>query len=520
MKRLCLRRGLPIERFNEMYCIQLNDTHPAIAIAELMRQLVDKFALPWEQAWSITRKSFSYTNHTLLPEALEKWPLPLFSSVLPRHIEIVYEINQRFLDEIRIRYPGDDGKVERMSIIDESGEKYVRMANLAVVGSHAINGVAELHSELVKSQLFADFHEMAPESFHNVTNGVTPRRFMALSNPGLARLIDEKVGEGWLTDLDRLKGLEAYANDAGFQQAWADVKLDNKMRLAKIIKHRTGIAVDPASLFDIQVKRIHEYKRQHLNVLNIISMYQRIKHDPKYVVTPRTFIFGGKAAPGYFMAKLIIKLINSVSEVINHDPQARDLIKVVFLPDYNVKHAQNIYPAADLSEQISTAGKEASGTGNMKFSMNGALTIGTLDGANIEIREEVGEENFFLFGLTADQVVSVKAEGYNPYDYYHGDTELKQAIDLINCGLFSHGDTRLFRPLTDHLLHHDQYLLMADYRSYVDCQQEVDRAYRDPAHWTRMSILNVARMGKFSSDRAIREYGKNIWNIEPVQEQR
>ncbi|QFY41298.1 glycogen/starch/alpha-glucan phosphorylase [Candidatus Methylospira mobilis] len=517
MIRLCLRRGLPIERFNEMYCIQLNDTHPAIAIAELMRQLVDKFALPWEQAWDITRKSFSYTNHTLLPEALEKWPLPLFSSVLPRHLEIIYEINHRFLDEIRIRYPGDEGKVERMSIIDESGEKYVRMANLAVIGSHAINGVAELHSELVKSQLFADFHEMAPERFHNVTNGVTPRRFIALSNPGLARLIDDKIGDGWLTDLDRLKGLETYANDTGFQQVWADVKRDNKIRLAKIIKHRTGIVVDPASLFDIQVKRIHEYKRQHLNVLNIISLYQRIKHDPKYVGTPRTFIFGGKAAPGYFMAKLIIKLINSVSEVINHDPQVRDMIKVVFLPDYNVKHAQNIYPAADLSEQISTAGKEASGTGNMKFSMNGALTIGTLDGANIEIREEVGEENFFLFGLTADQVASLKTDGYAPYDYYHGDMELKQAIDLINCGLFSHGDTRLFRPLTDHLLHHDEYLLMADYRPYVDCQQEVDHAYRDPAHWTHMSILNVARMGKFSSDRAIREYGKNIWNIEPLQ---
>jgi glycogen phosphorylase len=517
MLRLCLRRGLPLERFHEMFCIQLNDTHPAIAVAELMRQLIDKHVMAWEQAWDITQKSFSYTNHTLLPEALEKWPLALFASVLPRHIEIIYEINHRFLDEIRTRYPGDDGKVARLSIIDENGEKFVRMANLAVIGSHAVNGVAKLHSELVKSQLFSDFYEMAPEKFHNVTNGVTPRRFVALSNPALTRLIDERIGEGWLTSLDRLKELEAYANDAGFQQTWAEVKRENKTRLAKIILQKTGITVDPASMFDIQVKRIHEYKRQHLNVLNIISLYQRIKHDPACVATPRTFIFGGKAAPGYFMAKLIIKLINSVSEIINHDPQVRDLIKIVFLPDYNVKHAQNIYPAADLSEQISTAGKEASGTGNMKFSMNGALTIGTLDGANIEIREEVGVENFFLFGLAADQVAELKAGAYNPYDYYHGDVELKQAIDLINCGLFSHGDTELFRPLTDHLLYHDEYMLMADYRPYVDCQQEVDHAYRDPAHWTRMSILNVARMGKFSSDRAIREYGKHIWHVEPLQ---
>ena len=518
MLRLCLRRGLPLGRFHEMFCIQLNDTHPAIGIAELMRLLLDKHGLAWDQAWGITKKSFSYTNHTLLPEALEKWPLPLFASVLPRHLEIIYEINRRFLDEVRVKFPGDDVKVAHLSIIDENGEKYVRMANLAVIGSHAVNGVAELHSELVKSQLFSDFHAMDPDSFHNVTNGVTPRRFVALSNPGLARLIDERIGEGWLADLNRLKELEAHANDAGFQQAWAAVKRENKTRLAKIILDRTGITVDPASLFDIQVKRIHEYKRQHLNVLNIITLYQRIKHDPKLVITPRTFIFGGKAAPGYFMAKLIIKLINSLGDVINHDPDVRDLIKVVFLPDYNVKHAQNIYPAADLSEQISTAGKEASGTGNMKFSMNGALTIGTLDGANVEIREEVGAENFFLFGLTADQVATLKAGSYNPSDYYHGDTELKATIDLINSGLFSHGDTGLFRPLTDHLLYNDDYLLMADYRPYVDCQQEVDHAYRDPSHWTRMSILNVARMGKFSSDRSIRDYASLIWNLKPLSE--
>jgi glycogen phosphorylase len=517
MIRMCLRRGLPIDRFHEMYCIQLNDTHPSISVAELMRQLIDKYALPWERAWEITKKSLSYTNHTLLPEALEKWPLSLFASLLPRHLEIIYEINRRFLDEVRVRYPGDAEKIARMSIIDESGEKYVRMANLAVIGSHAVNGVAELHSELVKSQLFPDFYAMAPGNFHNVTNGVTPRRFIALSNPDLTQLINERIGEGWLSDLYLLRALESHADDAVLQKAWADVKRGNKIRLAKIILGRTGIAVDPSSLFDIQVKRIHEYKRQHLNVLNIVTLYNRLKTDPKLVITPRTFIFGGKAAPGYFMAKLIIKLINSVGEIVNHDPVVRDLIKVVFLPNYNVKHAQNIYPAADLSEQISTAGMEASGTGNMKFSMNGALTIGTFDGANIEIREEVGEENFFLFGLTADQVAKKRVEGYRPIEYYHGDTELKATIDLINSGLFSHGDTELFRPLTDHLLHHDEYLLMADYRAYVDCQQEVDHAYRDPAHWTRMSILNLARMGKFSSDRAIREYAQNIWHLEPLR---
>ena len=515
MIRLCLRRGLPLERFNEMFCIQLNDTHPAIGVAELMRQLLDKHGMAWEQAWGITKKSFSYTNHTLLPEALEKWPLPLFAAVLPRHLEIIYEINRRFLDEVRAMFPGDEGKVAGLSIIDESGERYVRMANLAVIGSHAVNGVAELHSELVKSQLFADFHAMAPDSFHNVTNGVTPRRFVALSNPSLTRLIDERIGAGWLADLPHLKELEPHADDAAFQQAWADVKHQNKTRLAKIILERTGITVDPASLFDIQVKRIHEYKRQHLNALNIVTLYHRLKSNPNLNITPRTFIFGGKAAPGYFMAKLIIKLINSLGDVINHDPDVRDLLKVLFLPDYNVKHAQNIYPAADLSEQISTAGKEASGTGNMKFSMNGALTIGTLDGANVEIREEVGAENFFLFGLNAAEVAQLKASGYRPADYYHADAELKQAIDLIDSGLFSNGDTELFRPLTGHLLHHDDYLLMADYRAYVDCQQQVNAAYQDTAHWTRMAILNVARMGKFSSDRAIREYAQHIWHIEP-----
>jgi len=511
--RKCIRRGLPIERFHDMHCIQLNDTHPAISVAELMRQLIDKYHLPWDQAWDITRRSVSYTNHTLLPEALEKWPLPLFASVLPRHLEIIYEINRRFLDEVRAKYPGDDGKVARLSIIDEGGEKFVRMANLAVVGSHAVNGVAELHSELVKTQLFPDFHQLDPARFFNVTNGVSPRRFMALSNPRLAQLIDEWIGAGWLADLSRLKALERHAGEPALQAAWRNVKAGNKARLAKIIYSRTGIAVDPATLFDIQVKRIHEYKRQHLNVLHIITLYLRLKHDPNFSLTPRTFIFGGKAAPGYFMAKLIIKLITAVGEVINRDPEVRDRIKVVFLPDFNVKHAQNIYPAADVSEQISTAGKEASGTGNMKFSLNGALTIGTLDGANVEIRAEVGAENFFLFGLTSDEVARLKAGGYQPRNYYDSDAELRGVIDVINSGLFSHGDPELFRPLTDHLLQDDDYLLMADYRAYVDSQQEINQAFQDRAHWARMSILNTARMGKFSSDRAVREYASQIWKV-------
>jgi starch phosphorylase len=519
MLRVCRRRGHPLERFHDMVNIQLNDTHPSIAVAELMRQLVDKYEMDWEQAWQITRDSLAYTNHTLLPEALERWPLPLFTSVLPRHIEIIFEINRRFLNDVRTRFPGDEGKVSRLSIIDESGEKYVRMANLAVVGSHAVNGVAELHSELVKTQLFPDFYQMDPDRFLNVTNGVTPRRFVALSNPRLARLIDAQIGEGWLTDFGRLRELESFALDSGFQVAWRRVKAENKARLATIIKARTGITVDANSLFDIQVKRIHEYKRQHLNVLHIIALFLRLKHDPTFSMVPRTFIFAGKAAPGYFMAKLIIKLITSVGDVVNNDPDVRDLLKVVFLPDYNVKHAQNIYPAAELSEQISTAGKEASGTGNMKLSMNGALTIGTLDGANVEIRQEVGAENFFLFGLTAEEVQCLRSSGYDPMHYYHGDPELRGVIDLINTGLFSQGDHRLFGPLTDSLLHHDEYLVMADFRAYVDCQREVDRAFQDPMHWTRMSILNVARMGKFSSDRAIRQYAEEVWRVKPLDQQ-
>ena len=415
-----------------------------------------------------------------------------------------------------MKCPGDGEIASRVSLIDESGEKYVRMANLACVGSHAINGVAALHTELLKQNVLRDFYELWPEKFSNKTNGVTPRRFMVLSNPRLSQLISDKIGDTWVKHLDELRKLEPFADDQDFLSKWQQVKLENKRALADLIRIRTGILVDPGSLFDIQVKRIHEYKRQHLNVLHIISLFNRIKEDPSIQISPRTFIFGGKAAPGYFMAKLIIKLINSVAAMVNKDPQVADRLRVVFSPDFNVKNAQPIYPAADLSEQISTAGKEASGTGNMKFSLNGALTIGTLDGANVEIREEVGVENFFLFGLTAEEVHKVKSKGYNPSQYYSSNVDLKKAIDLISSGFFSRGDTGLFKPLVDSLLYHDEYLVLADYQSYVDCQERVSQAYADKEQWTKMSILNVARMGKFSSDRSIREYCEDIWKVKPV----
>ncbi|MFM0109030.1 glycogen/starch/alpha-glucan phosphorylase, partial [Paraburkholderia rhynchosiae] len=412
MLRLLDRKGEPVVRFAQMFTVQLNDTHPSIAVAELMRLLVDERLLPWDEAWDITRRSFAYTNHTLLPEALETWGLPLFRNLLPRLLEIIFEINRRFLDEVRQRHPGDEARIARMSLIDETGEKKIRMAHLATVGSHAINGVAALHSTLLRQTVLRDFAELWPERFHNVTNGVTPRRFMLLANPGLAQLLDQTVGEGWVTDLARLRGLEAHADDAAFQDGWRHVRRSNKEVLAQRIRDVTGVVVDPGSLFDIQVKRIHEYKRQHLNALYIIALYQRLRRHPEQRVAPRCFIFGGKAAPGYAMAKLIIRLITGVAEIVNNDPVIDDRLKVVFFPNFNVKYAHFIYPAADLSEQISTAGKEASGTGNMKFMMNGAITIGTLDGANVEIREQVGEENFFLFGLSADEVERVKREGY------------------------------------------------------------------------------------------------------------
>jgi starch phosphorylase len=438
-------------------------------------------------------------------------------SLLPRLVEIIYEINRRFLDEVRQRFPGDEARVARMSLIDERGDKLVRMAHLATVGSHAVNGVAELHSELLKQTVLRDFAELWPERFYNVTNGVTPRRFMLLCNPALARLLDETVGTGWETDLAQLRKLEAYADDAAFQERWRGVKQSNKAVLAERIRGATGIGVDPAALFDVQVKRIHEYKRQHLNALLIVTLYRRLLRNPQLALTPRCFVFGGKAAPGYAMAKLIIRLINGIAEVVNDDPVVNGRLKVVFYPDFNVKNAHFIYPAADLSEQISTAGKEASGTGNMKFMMNGALTIGTLDGANIEIREEVGDENFFLFGLSADEVERVKHAGYHPADYVRDNAELGEVLELIADGRFSRGDREMFRPLIDNLTHADPFLVLADYAAYVARQDDVSAAWQDTRRWTRMSILNTARAGKFSSDRAIAEYCEKIWKIRPMR---
>ncbi|MBI2517873.1 MAG: glycogen/starch/alpha-glucan phosphorylase [Opitutae bacterium] len=515
MIRIYQQRIIPLDRFAEKYAIQLNDTHPAIGVAELMRLLVDEHQLSWEQAWGITQRAFAYTNHTLLPEALECWPLPLFARILPRHLEIIYEINRRFLDEVRIRFPRDEELIRRVSLIDETGDKAVRMAYLACVGSHAINGVAELHSTLLRETVLRDFYQLWPEKFSNKTNGVTPRRFMALANRELTALISRRIKNGWIRNLDQLRQLESAADDAVFLADWHRVKRANKERLATAIHAATGITVDPGTLFDVQAKRIHEYKRQQLNLLHVIALYYRLKQNPRLEMTPRTVIFAGKAAPGYFMAKLIIKLINSVAEVVNRDPQVRDRLHVVFFPNFNVKNAQHVYPAADLSEQISTAGKEASGTGNMKFALNGALTIGTLDGANIEIREEVGAENFFLFGLTAAEVVERKARGYRPREMLAGNPELQAVFELISSGLFSHGDHGLFRPFVDSLLDRDEYLALADYDSYAECQHRVAEAYRHPERWARMSVINVARMGKFSSDRAIREYCADIWNISP-----
>jgi glycogen phosphorylase len=516
MIRMFLQQSGSIDRLHEKFVIQLNDTHPAVAVAELMRLLLDEHDLPWDQAWDITKNMIGYTNHTLLPEALERWAIPLFGGLLPRHLEIVYEINRRFLDEVRIRFPQDEARVARMSIIDEQGPRYVRMAHLACVASHTINGVAKLHTELLKSGILRDFVDFSPEKFTNVTNGVTPRRFLLLSNPGLAGLISSRIGIDWIKNLDELRRLEEAAEDPAFRARWRAVKLGNKQNLSALILRLSGVSVNPDTLFDIQVKRIHEYKRQLLNLLHIITLYNRLRRNPESILVPRTFIFGGKAAPGYEAAKRIIKLISSVAAVINTDPVNKGLLKVVFLPNFNVKHAQDIYPAADLSEQISTAGMEASGTGNMKFSMNGALTIGTLDGANIEIRSEVGYENFFLFGLTAPQVQEIKSLGYFPRSYFDSDQELKEALGLIASGHFSPENPELFHALVNALLDHDPFMLLADYRSYLDCQDQVSLAYKDQENWTRKSILNVARIGYFSSDRAILEYCERIWKTSPV----
>ena len=508
--------GLSVDRFAAAFAVQLNDTHPSIGVAELMRLLVDERQLDWDAAWAIAQATFAYTNHTLLPEALETWPLPLFGEMLPRHLEIIYEINRRFLEEVRARFPGDEARVARMSLIGEEGGKRVRMANLATVGSHAINGVAALHSDLLKASVLKDFYELWPERFSNKTNGVTPRRFLALANPGLADLLDRTLGRGWLTDLGKLRGLARHADDAGFRREWRAIKEDNKARLAAQVLASTGIELDPSWLFDIQVKRIHEYKRQHLNVLHVVTQYCRLRKNPTRSVAPRAFIFGGKAAPGYYLAKLIIKLINAVAETVNADPQVNARMKVAFVPNFNVKNAHLIYPAADLSEQISTAGKEASGTGNMKFMMNGALTIGTLDGANVEIREEVGADNFFLFGLNAQEVEATWRSGYRPAALVENNDELREALELIGSGHFSRGDAEVFRPLVDNLIHSDPFLVLADYAAYIACQEEVSAAWQDTEQWTRRSIINSAFSGKFSSDRAIAEYCKETWNLKPL----
>ncbi len=517
MIRIHKLRGRSLEDFDTQWAIQMNDTHPSIGVAELMRLFVDVYDMDWEPAWEITRKTFGFTNHTLLSEALERWPIWLFGKLLPRHLEIVYEINRRFLADVRAAYPNDDARVARMSLIDENGERYVRMAHLAVVGSNAVNGVSELHTRLLEEELFHDFYQLWPERFSNKTNGITPRRWLLLSNPQLSSLITEHIGSKWPTDLEELRKLEPYADDPQFLRRWNDTREEVKRELASYIFETTGIAVDPASMFDVQVKRIHEYKRQHLNVLHILTLYNRLRRDPGLSIPPRTFIFGGKAAPSYRMAKLTIKLVHSVADAVNNDPSVEGRLKIVFLPDYSVSLGQRIYPAADLSEQISTAGKEASGTGCMKFAMNGALTIGTLDGANIEIRDEVGADNFFLFGLTAEQVEQLKANGYTPRQYYENDPELREVLDQLVSGSLSRNDMSLFRPLFDSLLDRDEYMLLADYRSYIDCQDRVGQAFLDRQRWNRMSIMNVARIGKFSSDRAIREYCTDIWKTASIE---
>ncbi len=499
----------------EKVAIQLNDTHPTLAIPELMRILLDDKRLDWDEAWLIALSTFAYTNHTVLPEALEKWPVQMMERILPRHLQIIYRINELFIKQIIARFPGDNDRLRRMSIIDEDGERCVRMAHLAIVGSHSINGVSILHSEILKNELFLDFYQLWPERFNNKTNGITQRRWLKYCNPWLADLISSKIGDGWTTNLDELKKLIPLADDSEFQQMWIEVKRANKQKLADFIRLHNCIEVSPDSMFDCQTKRLHEYKRQLLNVLHVITRYNRIKADPGGNFAPRTVIFGGKAAPSYYMAKLIIKLINSVGSVVNKDPEVNTLLKVVFLGNYNVTLAEMIFPASDLSEQISTAGTEASGTGNMKYSLNGALTVGTLDGANIEIMEEVGRENIFIFGKTAEQVAGLKKAGYRPQDYYFHNPELKQAIDMIGNGSFSADDQMLFKPIVDTLLGPDHYLLLADYASYIVCQDDIDALYQQPREWARTSILNTAGMGKFSSDRTISEYAREIWGIKP-----
>jgi starch phosphorylase len=501
------------DSFPDKVVIQLNDTHPVVAVPELMRLLVDVHRLPWTRAWDITTRTFASTQHTLLPEALEKWPVDLLARLLPRHLEIIEEINRRFLAEVRELFPGDTDRIVRMSIFEEHPVRQIRMAHLACVGSFSVNGVAELQTHLLRERVFRDFAEMWPGRFNNKTNGVSPRRFMRLANPGLSDLITDAIGPEWLRDLDLLENLETLAEDASFGEQWRRVKRTNKERFARTVSE---VAIDPESMFDVMVKRLHEYKRQLLKVMHIISLHNRIRANPGIEIQPRTFVFGAKAAPGYRMAKLIIKLINSVAETINENKEVAGRLQIVFVPNFNVSTGERIYPAADLSEQISMAGMEASGTGNMKLALNGALTIGTLDGANIEIRERVGADNFFEFGLSAAEAIALKEGGYHPRSYYEADEELRTVVDAIAAGRYSRGETGLFAPIVADLLDHDRFLAMADYRSYVDRQDEVDRAFRDIESWTRSSILNTARCGFFSSDRAIRQYCDEIWKVSPI----
>ena len=509
------KKNKSFDKFSDKIAIQLNDTHPAIAIPELMRLLVDIEGLEWEKAWQICVNTFAFTNHTLMPEALETWPVETLGRVLPRHLEIIYDINHRFLKKVEVHFPGDGAMKKKLSLIDEGKVKRVRMAPLAIIGSHSINGVAELHSKLLRTRIFKEYYEIFPERFNNKTNGITQRRWLLKSNPGLAELITDTIGDAWITNLEHLRELEPFAEDSKFQKKWALAKKNRKVKLAKYISRVCGVNVDPESMFDVHVKRIHEYKRQLLNILHVINFYHWIVKNPGRKVVGRTVIFGGKAAPSYSKAKLIIRLINSVADVVNNDSRADGKLKVVFIPNYVVSVAEKIIPAADLSEQISTAGTEASGTGNMKLALNGALTIGTMDGANIEIREEVGEENIFIFGMTAEEVEKErKNSSRSPKDIYASNDEVRRTIDSIRNGFFNNGDKEEFRPLADSLMDpHDPYMHLKDFEDYLRCQEEVSRTYRDGKSWWRKSILNVARIDKFSTDRTIREYFEDIWGV-------
>ena len=506
------------DKFHTKVVVQLNDTHPALSVAELMRILHDDMDLPWESAWAITTKVFAYTNHTLLPEALERWSVPLLEKVLPRHLQIIYEINGRLLKLVEKKWPGDVVKMRQCSLVDEGTPKHIRMANLAVVGSFSVNGVAAIHSELLKRDLFPYFNELFPGRFNNKTNGITPRRWLHAANPKLSDLISSRIGSGWVKDLDQLQKLEASAADPKFLKEFRAIKRANKVKLAAIIKHLCQVDVSPDALFDVQIKRLHEYKRQHLNLLHILTLYRRIIQNPDLDMVPRVFVFAAKAAPGYEMAKTIIHAINAVGQVINNDERVKGRLKVVLLPNYRVSLAEKIIPAADVSEQISTAGKEASGTGNMKLSLNGALTVGTLDGANIEIRDAVGDDNIFIFGLTVDQVKELRARGYNPWSYYEQNEELRAVIEWVGSDFFTPGEPGALSRLRDGLLHGgDPFLVLADYAAYVACQDQVDKAYRDPVEWSRKAVINVARVGFFSSDRTIGDYNRDIWKLDPIR---